>query len=95
MKSITARVDAQVAKGETPSRFDKRIRDLWVDDLQKEFKPNPEQKLKNWNEEMAAYRGGYIGIVKHRAFDLLMEHTIGFLLGGFFFAGRGCSWEWA
>ena len=36
---------------------------------------------------MAAYRGGYLGIVKHRAFDVLMGQTVGFLLGGFFFAG--------
>lgn len=87
MKAITARVDAQIKAGETPSRFDKRIHDLWADGLQKEVKPNEEQRLKSWNEEMAAYRGGYLGIVKHRAFDLLMEQTVGFLLGGFFFAG--------
>ena len=87
MKAVTARVDAQIKAGETPSRFDRRIHDIWTDNLQKEFKPNPEQKAKDWNEEMAAYRGGYLGIVKHRAFDLLMEQTVGFLLGGFFFAG--------
>ena len=36
---------------------------------------------------MAAYRGGYFGIVKYRAFDLLMVQTVGFLLGGFLFVG--------
>ena len=36
---------------------------------------------------MAAYRGGYLGIVKHRAFDVLMGQTVGFLLGRFRFAG--------
>jgi uncharacterized protein len=86
MKAITARVDAQIKAGETPTKFDKRVRDLWTDTLQKEFRPNPEQKIKNWDKEMTAYRGGYFGIVKHRAFDLLMEQTVGFLLGGFFFA---------
>jgi uncharacterized protein len=86
MEAITARVYAQMKAGETPSRFDKRIRDLWTDNLQKEMKPNPEQKLKNWNEEMAAYRGGYLGIVKHRAFGVLMTQTMGFLLGLFLFA---------
>jgi uncharacterized protein len=87
MKAITARVDAQVRAGETPSRFDRRIHDIWTKNLQKEFKPNEEQRRKNWNEEMEAYRGGYAGIVKQRAFELLMAHTVGFILGGFFFAG--------
>ena len=35
---------------------------------------------------MAAYRGGYFGIVKHRAPDLLKEQTFGFIFGGGFFA---------
>ncbi|HKM80570.1 MAG TPA: hypothetical protein VJY15_06365 [Candidatus Acidoferrum sp.] len=87
MKAITARVDAQVKASEAPTKFDKRIHDIWTDRLQKEFKPDPAQKLKKWNEEMAAYRGGYLGIVKHRAFDVLMGQTVGFLLGGFLFAG--------
>ena len=87
MKAITARVDAQVKAGETPSKLDKRIHDIWTDTLQKKLKPNPAQKLKNWNEEMAAYQGGYLGIVKQRAFDVLMGQTVGFLLGGFLFAG--------
>jgi uncharacterized protein len=87
MKRVSARVDAQIAAGETPGRFDKRIRDLWVDTLQKELKPNPEQKLKDWNEELEVYRGGYLGIVKHHAIEQLIEHTIGFVLGGFLFVG--------
>ena len=87
MKAITARVDAQIKSGETPSRFDKRIHDIWTDSLQKEMRPNPEQQLKSWNEELAAFRGGYFGIIKHRAFDLLIEQTVGFLLGGFLFTG--------
>jgi uncharacterized protein len=86
MKAITARVDAQVEAGETPSKLDKRIHDIWTDSLQEELKPDPDQKLKNWNEEMAAYRGGYLGIVKHRALDVLIDQTIGFVLGGFLFA---------
>jgi uncharacterized protein len=87
MKAITARVDAQVKAGETPSRFDKRIHDIWTKNLQKELKPNEEQRRKNWNKEMEAYKGGYLGIVKHRAFEMLMAQTVGFVLGGFFFVG--------
>jgi uncharacterized protein len=87
MKAIAARVDAQLKAGDTPRARDKRIRDVWTDNLQKEMKPNPKQQLKNWNEEMAAYRGGYLGIVKHRAFGVLMTQTVGFLLGLFLLAG--------
>jgi uncharacterized protein len=86
MKATTARVEAQIQAGQAPSSFDKRVHDLWKDDLQKEFAPTPEQEAKEWAKDLAAHRGGYAGIVKHRAFDLLMEHTIGFLLGGGFFA---------
>lgn len=87
MKAVTARVDAQLAAGETPRQFDRTIRDLWTNTLQKEFKPNPKQELKDWNKEMDAYRGGYLGSVRHRAPGVLVMNTVGFLLGGFFFTG--------
>jgi uncharacterized protein len=86
-RSISDRVDAQVAAGETPTGFDKKVRDVWRDDLEKEFQPNEAQRLDKWNEELEASHKGYFALVKNRAFDLLMEHTIGFVLGGFFFAG--------
>ena len=35
---------------------------------------------------MAVHRGGYLGIVKHRAPELLKAQTFGFLFGGGFFA---------
>ncbi len=89
MKATAARVEAQTRAGQTPTSFDKRIHDLWKDNLQKEIAPTPEQEAKEWAKELAVYRGGYAGIVKHRAFDLLMEQTIGFLLGaGLFAASR-------
>jgi uncharacterized protein len=86
MKRVSSRVDAQTQSGESPGRFDRWIHDVWVDHVQEYVKPNHEQKREQWDEELEAYRGGYVGIVRHRAFDLLMEQTIGFLLGGFFFA---------
>ncbi|QEH38745.1 hypothetical protein OJF2_73510 [Aquisphaera giovannonii] len=86
LERVTARVDAQVAAGKTPTRLDRRLRDLWVDDLQKELNPNPEQEKKDWDESMAVHRGGYAGIVKKRAVGLVFEQTFGFVLGGFFFA---------
>ena len=35
---------------------------------------------------MTVYRGGYLGIVKHRAPMLIKEHTFGFIVGMGFFA---------
>ena len=43
------------------------LHDLWTEHLREVFEPDPEKQAKEWNKEMAVYRGGYIGIVKHRA----------------------------
>jgi uncharacterized protein len=86
MKAATARVEAQVQAGEKPKRGDQRLHDIWTKHVRDEIVPGPEVKAKKWNEEMAAHRGSYLGIVKHRAPELLVVQTIGFLLGGGFFA---------
>jgi uncharacterized protein len=53
------------------------------------LRSNPEEQAKDWDKEMAAYRGGYRGIVKYKAIGLLVEHTVYFVLGaGFFAASR-------
>ncbi len=87
MKAATARVQAQQKAGETPAHFDQRLHDFWTRNLQEHFSTAPEKQEKSWNEEMAAYRGGYIGIVKHRALGLIFGQTLGFLLFGLWFAG--------
>jgi uncharacterized protein len=87
MKATSARVEVQTKAGQTPSRWDQRIHDWWRNGLQKHLKPNPEQEVKEWDKELAIYRGGYLGIVKHRAVGLVFEHTLGFVLFGLFFAG--------
>jgi uncharacterized protein len=87
MKAVSARVEAQQKAGETPRRFEKRIHDIWTANLQGKFSPSPEKQDKAFNEELATYRGGYRGIVKHRAVGLIFGQTIGFLLGGLFMAG--------
>ncbi|WP_165221648.1 DUF418 domain-containing protein [Aquisphaera insulae] len=86
LERITARVDAQVAAGETPTKWDRKLRDLWAEKLQKELNPNPAQEAKDWDEAMAAHRGRYLDVVKQRAPELFIGQTIGFVLGGFFFA---------
>jgi uncharacterized protein len=89
MKAVTARVEAQQKAGETPKRFDQRIHDIWTKDVREHVSPTPEERVRDWDKELAIYRGGYAGIVKHRAGELVFVHTIVFLLGlGFFAGGR-------
>jgi uncharacterized protein len=89
MKAATARVEAQTRAGEKPTSLDTRLQGIWTEHIRDEVMPSDEKKAKDWDEAMAAYRGGYPGIVKHKAFDLLMEHVFGFLFGaGFFAASR-------
>jgi uncharacterized protein len=87
MKAVTARVEAQQKAGETPTRFEKRIHDFWTTNLRDNFSPSPEKQKEEWDKELATYRGGYPGIVKRRAVELVFVQTIGFLLGGVFMAG--------
>lgn len=87
LKAVSARVEAQQQAGATPTPWDKRVHGFWTANLRDEFSPSREKQQKSWDEEMAAYRGGYVGIVKHRAASVLAGQTIGFLLGGVFMAG--------
>ncbi len=87
MRVTSARVEAQIKANEKPSSFDQKIHDVWEKNFKEEFNPTPEKRAESWNKELAAYRGGYLGIVKFRAKNLLIEQTIGFLLGGFLLTG--------
>ncbi len=86
LKDTTARVDAQIKAGEKPDLFEKQLRDIWTTSLRDEITPNAERKAKDWNEELSIYRGSYPGIVKYKAFRVLMEQIVGFLIGGGLFA---------
>jgi uncharacterized protein len=86
MKAATVRVEAQTKAGEHPTPLDQKAHDVWTKNLRENFMPGPEKQAQDWAKEMAAYRGGYIGIVKQRTPELLIIHTVGFLLGGGFFA---------
>ncbi len=86
MKAATARVEAQLKQNQQPTWLDQKARDFWTKNLQDEFKRDPETLAKKWDKELAVYRDSYLGIVKHRAPDVFMGQTIGFLLGGGLFA---------
>jgi uncharacterized protein len=87
MKATTARVEAQTKAGEKPTKLDTRLRDVWVNNLQAKFTPNPDKEKEAWDKELAIYRGSYWGMVKHRAVSEFFGQTVGFLLGGFLLAG--------
>jgi uncharacterized protein len=80
-------VDQEVKEGRTPTEFQRGMRDFYRENLEDEMKPDPEKRAKKFQEEIETYRGGYWGIVKDRAKELWIGQTIGFILGGFLFAG--------
>jgi uncharacterized protein len=85
MKAAAPRVEAQIKAGEKPSWLDQEFHDIWTEHIRDEVTPSPEK----WAKELAVYRGNYPGIVKHKAYNVLMEQIFGFLVGaGFFAASR-------
>lgn len=88
MKAATTRVEAQAKAGETPGWLDRHASNAWKN-MRDEFDPTPQKKVEAWDKEMAIHRGGYWGIVKHRAGQLIFIQTVVFLLGtGFMAASR-------
>jgi uncharacterized protein len=86
MKAATARVEAQTKAGQQPTWLDQKAHDVWTKHIRDNVSPTPEREQKDSDKEMAAYRGGYTGIVRYRAPEVLIGQTLGFLLGGGFFA---------
>jgi uncharacterized protein len=86
MKHTAARVEAKLKEGQQPTSFERRIQRWWAQ-LQPNIKPDEAKRQENYDEEMRIMRGGYLGIVQHRAKELWIGQTIGFLLGGLPAAG--------
>jgi uncharacterized protein len=82
LKTAAARVEARQQAGQLPDPYDRAAQFAWAGWLRESFREAPEKDFKQWNEELQVHRGGYWGIVKHKAGRLLAEHTIGFLLAG-------------
>ncbi len=77
MKATAERAEAEVKAGRKPTWWREKVHESWVEMSKKEM-PRREDFL----EEMATYRGGYLGIVADRAEDLIWGQTLGFLFGG-------------
>ncbi len=87
MKKAPAKVEAKTKAGEKPTALEAFAAKQWTETFQKKLLPDPAQKMKKWDESMATHRSGYVAIVKDRAFEQLVGQTLGFILGGAFFAG--------
>jgi uncharacterized protein len=88
MKANAARVAAKQKAGQPVTPFEAQMSEVWVKDLEKEFRPDPAKDKKKWDQEMAVFRSrNYWAMVKHRAPNLFKEHVFGLIFGGFFLAG--------
>jgi uncharacterized protein len=92
--TAAAAVAAEKA-GEKPTEFQSSLREVWEKSVRAEVEPTPEERTKKLNKEIAAYRDGYFGIVRHRAPDLIGTQTFGFIflflwgIGGRMLVGMG------
>ncbi|WZP00802.1 DUF418 domain-containing protein [Isosphaeraceae bacterium EP7] len=82
MKRTHERVQAETKAGKTPTKWEKRVSDGWAKTL-KGTKPSHER----FQKDIATHRGGYAGIVKERAEELISSQTFGFIFAGWWLAG--------
>ncbi len=64
-----------------PSRFQAWVADLWTEGVRPEIDPSPEQWAESYRKEVKVHGGGYGGIVAHNVRQLVVTHTVGFVVG--------------
>jgi uncharacterized protein len=70
-----------------PTRFQAWIYyDVWKPKILPKIDPNSAKNKEAFEKSIQTHRGGYVGIVKDRAKELLFGQTLGFILGGFWLA---------
>lgn len=82
MERTAAQVEAERKAGQTPAGWREKVAEAWTD-MNKREMPKREDFLKS----IRIHRGPYWELVQHRAPDLLMSHTLGFVLGGLWLVG--------
>jgi uncharacterized protein len=86
-RAASARVAAAIQAGQVADEHDRRLNETWSNGAQEYVDPTPEQAAKSFADEVSVYRGGYAGIVKHRAPMVFFIQTFyAVLFGGIFFA---------
>jgi uncharacterized protein len=64
-----------------PTRFQTWVHDLWDEEVRPHLQPTPDEAARSFKKEVRIYRDGYAGIVAHNAGQLLVTHTVGFVIG--------------
>jgi uncharacterized protein len=64
-----------------PTQFQTWVAELWTEGVRPHLEPSPEEVAKEFQKEAEVYRDGYGGIVGHNVRQLLVTHTVGFLIG--------------
>ncbi len=84
MKATADRVvaEAKANPGRKPAWWEDKVREGWVEMSKKEL-----PKREDFLTDIRTYRGGYLGIVADRAEGLIWGQTLGFIFGGWMFAG--------
>ena len=82
VRHTAARVEAELRLDIPQSRLHMIVADQWA-----KARPEPIKEAKKAKETMDTFRGGYPGIVRHRAKDLIWGQTLGFLFFGWWFTG--------
>jgi uncharacterized protein len=82
MRSTYVRVEEKVKAGKKPTGWERKVHDGWKE-MSKEEMPKRDDFLK----DIAQHRGPYPSLVKWRVSQLIWGQTLGFVFGGWWFAG--------
>jgi uncharacterized protein len=63
-----------------PTQFQAWVAELWDKGVRSHLGPSQEEEAESFNKEVKVYQGGYRGIVAHNAWQLLVTHTVVFLI---------------
>ncbi|WP_435007844.1 DUF418 domain-containing protein [Tundrisphaera lichenicola] len=82
MRATAERVEAKQKAHQKPAWWEEKVHEGW-----KEMSKSEMPKREDFLKQIAIYRGHYWGMVKDRAQSLIWGQTLGFVFGGWFFAG--------
>jgi uncharacterized protein len=88
LEDTAKKAEAAEKAGKQPTRFQAWIyHDVWKAKILPEIDPDAPRKKEELEKSIRLHRGGYAGIVKDRAKELIRGQTLGFIFAGFWLAG--------
>ncbi len=88
LEDTAKKAEAAEKAQKPPTRFQAWIyHDVWKPKILPSLDPNSPKNKEAFEKAIKIHQGGYAGIVKDRAKQLVVVQTLGFLLGGFWMAG--------